>query len=90
MSHVVRNQSKLLARTRRIAGQLAAIEKALTEDAECTAILTQIAAVRGAVQGLLLEVLGEHLREHIAEEANSTVRENEVTNVVSLLRSYLK
>ena len=90
MSHVARNKSKLLARTRRIAGQLAAIERALIDDAECTAVLTQIAAVRGAVHGLLLEVLGDHLREHVAEEVNSEAREKEVDKVVSLLRSYMK
>lgn len=90
MSHIARNPSKLLARTRRIAGQIVAIEKALVGGAECSAVLTQIAAVRGAVQGLLYEVLGEHLREHVAEEANSELREKEVDHVVSLLRSYMK
>jgi len=59
MSHVVRNRAKLLARTRRIGGQLSAIERALTDGVECVAVLTQIAAVRGAVQGLLLEVLSD-------------------------------
>lgn len=90
MSHVPRNQSKLLARTRRIGGQVAAIEKALSDGAECSAVLTQIAAVRGAVQGLLLEVLGEHLRERVAEEASSDLREKEVAHVISLLRSYIR
>jgi len=89
MSHIVRNQAKLLARTRRIGGQLAAIERALADGTECSAVLTQIAAVRGAVQGLLLEVLGEHLQEHVAEEARNAVRKKEVANVVALLRSYM-
>lgn len=90
MSHVSTHQSKLLARTRRIGGQVSAIEKALTDGAECSAVLTQIAAVRGAVQGLLLEVLGEHLREHVAEEASSELREKEVAHVISLLRSFTR
>lgn len=90
MSHVVRYQSKLLARTRRIGGQISAIEKALTDGTECSAVLTQIAAVRGAVQGLLLEVLSGHLQEHVAEEPSSDLREKEVVNVVSLFRSYMK
>lgn len=90
MSHVIRNQSKLLARTRRIGGQVAAIEKALADGTECSAVLTQIAAVRGAVQGLLLEVLNGHLQEHIAEEPSRDLREKEVANVISLFRSYMK
>lgn len=40
MSHVVLNQSKLLARTRRISGQLAAVEKAIAEGVDCAAVLT--------------------------------------------------
>ncbi len=90
MSHVARNQAKLLARTRRIGGQLAAIERALADGAQCATVLTQIAAVRGAVQGLLLEVLSEHLHEHVAGEARRNRREKEAANVVALLRSYMK
>ena len=90
MSHIVRNQSKLLARTRRIGGQVAAIEKALAEGAECAAILTQVAAVRGAVQGLLLELMSEHLQEHVAEETRRDLRKKEIDTVMSLFRSYMK
>ncbi|MBK7209612.1 metal/formaldehyde-sensitive transcriptional repressor [Dokdonella sp.] len=90
MSHVVLNQSKLLARTRRISGQLAAVEKAIAEGVDCAAVLTQVAAVRGAVQGLLLEVLSEHLREHVANEPRAKLREEETANVISLFRTFMK
>ncbi len=90
MSHIPLARKKLLARTRRIQGQLAAIEKALSNDGDCTAVLTQIAAVRGAVQALLLEVLGDHLQEHVAMEADLIVREKEASDVMTLLRRHIK
>jgi DNA-binding FrmR family transcriptional regulator len=90
MSHVVHNQSKLLARTRRINGQLVAVEKAISAGADCAAVLTQVAAVRGAVQGLLLEVLSEHLREHVANEPKAKLREQETAHVISLFRTFMK
>ena len=90
MSHVTHDRKKLLARVRRLRGQVEALEKALAGEPECMATLTQIAAIRGATQGLMLEVLDGHLREHVAVERNATKREAEIANVQALLRSYFK
>ncbi|MGE4071068.1 MAG: metal/formaldehyde-sensitive transcriptional repressor [Lysobacterales bacterium] len=90
MAHVLHNKHKLLSRVRRIQGQTTALEKALISDTECSAVLTQIAAVRGAVQGLMIEVLDDHLREHLAAEEDLALRNEEVVLVMSLLRSYFK
>jgi DNA-binding FrmR family transcriptional regulator len=90
MSHVIKNKTRLLARTRRIQGQVNALEKALSEGAECIAVLTQITAVRGAVQGLMIEVLDDHLREHLSGEDDAAARDAEVTQVMGILRSYFK
>lgn len=50
MAHVIRERKKLLARVRRIAGQVAALETALEADAECTDVLVQAAAAKGAMR----------------------------------------
>ncbi|TQV29196.1 metal-sensing transcriptional repressor, partial [Xanthomonas perforans] len=52
MAHLNQDKSKLLARVRRIRGQVEGLEKALAQDVDCTALLTQVAAFRGAAQGL--------------------------------------
>ncbi|MGE7005650.1 metal-sensing transcriptional repressor [Sphingomonas sp. NPDC085925] len=52
MAHTISNKDQLLARVRRIAGQVAAIEKAIASEAGCATILHQVAGVRGAVGGL--------------------------------------
>jgi DNA-binding FrmR family transcriptional regulator len=90
MSHVARNKSKLLARARRIRGQVAALESAIETGSDCTSVLTQIAAVRGAVQGLMIEVLDDHLREHLSSQEDAGLRDEEVTAVMQILRSYFK
>ncbi len=91
MAHTQKYKKSLLARIRRIKGQAQALEGALDSEAECTAILQQIAAIRGAVNGLMMEVLDGHLREHLGTEALcATQREKEIDDVVSIFRSYLK
>jgi DNA-binding FrmR family transcriptional regulator len=88
MSHV-RHDKKLLARVRRIGGQVASLERALGGgEADCGAVLQQLAAVRGAVNGLILEVLQGHLRHHL--DTGEPAREAELAPVLAVLRSYLK
>ncbi len=90
MSHVSANKKKLVARIRRIRGQVEALEKSLDADPDCMAVLTQIAAVRGAAQGLMMEVLDGHLQEHLAEEPDRKKREEEIAGISAMLRSYFK
>lgn len=90
MSHVSANKKKLMARIRRIRGQVEALEKSLDADPDCMEVLTQIAAVRGATQGLMMEVLDGHLHEHLAEQPDKKKRAEEIAGVSALLRSYFK
>ncbi|MBO3273698.1 metal/formaldehyde-sensitive transcriptional repressor [Pseudomonas schmalbachii] len=91
MTHTIKNKRQLLARVRRIRGQATALETALEEGRDCLAILQQIAAVRGAVNGLMAEVMEGHIREHLAAEGlTAEERLEEVDQISSLLRSYLK
>jgi DNA-binding FrmR family transcriptional regulator len=91
MAHTIQNKKPLLARLRRIQGQAAALEKALDAESECGAVLQQIAAIRGAVNGLMGEVLEGHLREHLGrEQLSAKQRTDDVDEVISALRSYMK
>lgn len=93
MSHTVSGQRGLLARVRRIKGQAEALERLLQAgmDEDCTAVLQQIAAIRGAVNGLLAEVLEGELRDHVAApDLSPAQRQREVEQVVAILRRYLR
>lgn len=91
MAHTARDKKPLLTRIRRIKGQAEALEKAVTEEVDCVAVLQQIAAIRGAVNGLMTQVLEGHIREHLgADDVPLQQRQHDVEQVVQTLRSYLK
>lgn len=92
MSHTVREKSKLLARVRRIRGQVEALERALTTEKGCSEVLHQISAARGAMNGLMAEVLEDHIRTHIASPAIATdvERTQGADELIDVLRAYLR
>lgn len=91
MPHTIKSKKALLTRVRRIKGQADALEKALENGNECSAILQQIAAIRGAVNGLMAEVLEGHLREHLgSDDLPPRQRQEDLEQVVATLRSYLR
>ncbi|GKS85431.1 metal/formaldehyde-sensitive transcriptional repressor [Acidovorax sp. SUPP1855] len=91
MAHTIHGKKKLLARVRRIQGQAAALERALEQEADCMAVLQQIAAIRGAVNGLMAQVLEGHIVQHLGDPAApAQQRAQDVAAVASALRSYLK
>lgn len=91
MPHTIKEKKQLLTRVRRIKGQATALETALEQQTDCSAILQQIAAIRGAVNGLMAEVLEGHLREHLgADDIAPEQRREDLEQVVAVLRSYLR
>ncbi|MCU1259572.1 MAG: hypothetical protein JWO80_2457 [Bryobacterales bacterium] len=92
MAHTLEEKKRLLNRVRRIKGQVAAVEKALDHEAECSDILHNIAACRGAMDALMAEVIEGHIRFHILAEGGSATDEQTraAVDLVSALRAYLK
>ncbi len=90
MAHTVRDKAKLLARVKRMQGQMTALEKLLDTGTDCTGILQQIAAIRGAVNGLMAAVIEGHLVEHIVHEPKLEQREHDMDVVLQIIKSYLK
>jgi len=90
MAHL-NSQPELIARVRRIAGQLASVERALAEGPDCASVLQQVAAIRGAVNGLMDEILERHLREHVAApELSAEARAQGADEVIAAIRRYAK
>jgi DNA-binding FrmR family transcriptional regulator len=90
MAHTIANKEKLILRVKKIKGQLSSIEKALEEEKDCFKILQQISASRGAIQSLMGEVLDGHIKEHLGNHVSEEQREQEIANLASLLKSYLR
>jgi DNA-binding FrmR family transcriptional regulator len=92
MTHTVRNKSDLLARVRRIRGQVEALERALEAEKGCAEVMQQIAAVRGAANALMTEVIEEHVLTHIASPSitSNASRARGADELIGVVRAYMK
>lgn len=91
MSHTIREKTRLLNRTRRIRGQVEALERALEQERECGEVLRLIAAARGAMDSLMAEVLEGHIREHASASRQTTKQAMAAADdLISIVRAYLK
>jgi FrmR/RcnR family transcriptional regulator, repressor of frmRAB operon len=92
MTHTIRETQKLLARVRRLRGQIEAVERALEGEAGCEQVMHLIAGARGAMAGLMAEVVEDHVRTHLVDtEAHPGALNTEaVDELLELVRTYLK
>ncbi len=92
MTHTVRNRQKLLARIRRIRGQVESIERALDDEAGCETVMHLIAAVRGAANGLMAEVVEDHVRTHLVDAGRypDALNADAADALIDVVRTYLK
>ncbi len=90
MSHTIRDKARLIARVRRLKGQIEAIERALEADAACADVLQLVASVRGAVGGLTGELMEDHLREHVLGAESETERAVGAEELIEVIRTYLR
>ena len=91
MAHLSGPNADLVARVRRISGQVGAIDRALAAGQSCSTVLHLIAAVRGAVNGLLDEVVAEHLEAHVARAGLSDEeRHRGAEELMAAVRRYSK
>ncbi len=92
MSHTIRDQKKLMARVRRIRGQVEAIERALATEAGCDQVMHLIAGARGAMAGLMAEIVEDHVRTHLVDhEKHPGALDTEAAEqLLDVVRTYLK
>ncbi|GLV22213.1 transcriptional regulator [Sphingobium sp. TomMM35A] len=89
--HIIENRDKLLARVRRIAGQVGAIERQLGGEADCSETLQLVASVRGAVGSLMEELIEQHMRDHVARPGlTDAERQAASEEMLALIRRYGK
>jgi FrmR/RcnR family transcriptional regulator, repressor of frmRAB operon len=88
MSHTTREKLDLLNRTKKIVGQLEAVERALNGDETCADVLQRLAAARGAINSLMAELMEDHIRNHMPRNNKSS--EEATEDLVEIVRSYLK
>jgi DNA-binding FrmR family transcriptional regulator len=92
MSHTIRDQKKLLARVRRIRGQVEGIERALANEAGCGQVMHLIAGARGAMAGLMSEIVEDHVRSHLVdvEKHPGALKTEAAEQLLDVVRTYLR
>jgi len=91
LPEIAREKQKLLSRIRRLAGQVDAVQRSVTEGEECADILMLLAAIRGGVNSLMAEILEDHVRLHITHPNRAKESTEELTeDLIGLVRAYLK
>jgi DNA-binding FrmR family transcriptional regulator len=61
------SKDQLLARLRRVEGQVRGIEKMVDDDRYCIDVLTQISAIQAALDKVALGLLDEHVKHCVVE-----------------------
>jgi DNA-binding FrmR family transcriptional regulator len=90
--HTAREREKLIARVRRIRGQIEAVERAILEEKGCYDVLQTVTAARGALNSLVAEMIEDHIRFHVLdpEEKASAKRARAADELVDIVRAYVK
>ena len=92
MAHTTRQKAKLVARVRRLRGQVESVERALTREAECAEVMRLLAACRGAVSSLLAEVVEDHVKEHLVAPGSRKTggRAQAADELIDVVHSYFR
>jgi DNA-binding FrmR family transcriptional regulator len=82
---IPKSRPKLEARLKRVAGQVAGLQKMVAEDRYCVDILTQLAAVRSALDAIGIELLTNHVQHCVTgcAEAHPLAKEKSHAELVA-------
>lgn len=81
---------KCVTRINKMRGQLKGLERVILEDRGCVDIFQQAMAIKGAANALMASILKEHIESHLLNASTKAQREKEVSELLSILKSYFK
>jgi DNA-binding FrmR family transcriptional regulator len=92
MGHTIKEKAKLLARVRRVRGQIEAVERAVESEKGCAEVLHLVVAARGAMNSLMAEVIEDHIRMHVVDPTRERNRERAegAAELIEVVQAYLK
>ena len=80
---------RLVNRLSRVEGQIRGIKKMVEEDAYCTDILIQVAAVNAALNSFNKELLASHIKTCVAEDIRNG-KDETIDELVSTLQKLMR
>ncbi len=86
------SKDQLLARLRRVEGQIRGLQQMVEADRYCVDVLTQISAVTKALQSVAVGLVDDHLRHCVADAVAAGGREAEhkLTEATAAIERLLK
>jgi FrmR/RcnR family transcriptional regulator, repressor of frmRAB operon len=92
MSHTIEKKAEFLKRTRRVRGQIEAIERALEQEKGCSEVLHLVVAARGGMKSLMAELIADHVRTHVVDPSRerNSARAKGAEELIAVVQSYLK
>jgi FrmR/RcnR family transcriptional regulator, repressor of frmRAB operon len=87
-----RETEKLIARVRRIRGQIEGVERAILDKKDCYEVLRTVAAARGALNGLVAEIIEDHVRFDVLDPdvPPDEARARAVEELIDIVRTYVR
>ena len=83
-------KDQLLARLRRVEGQVRGVEKMVVEDRYCIDVLTQISAIQAALDKVALGLLDDHARHCMREGATDGKAEEMTAEMMAAIGRLMK
>jgi DNA-binding FrmR family transcriptional regulator len=87
------NKAAILARLKRIEGQVRGLQRMVDEDTYCIDVLTQVSASTKALQSVAVQLVDEHLRHcvaHAIESGDATHAEAKLAEATRAIERLVK
>lgn len=88
--HPPAEKRALQIRLRKIAGQIAAIERMVDEDRDCTDVLTQVVSVRKAIKSFAEVVIHQHTKDCIEHATDPKESQKMLRELLTVLERYVE
>jgi DNA-binding FrmR family transcriptional regulator len=88
--HPEEEKKSLKLRVRKVTGQLAAIERMIDDDRDCTEILTQVVSARKALKAFAELVIRLHAEQCIEGASNRTEGQRKLRDLLLVLQRYVE
>ena len=88
--HPEREKRSLIIRLRKIRGQVEAIERLVTEDADCTEVLNQVISARNSLKSFGDEVIHGHVHDCIDNVQNRPQARRNLRSLIVVLERYVR
>jgi len=83
------DKDRLLARLKRIEGQVRGLHRMVDQDTYCIDVLTQVSATTRALEQVALLLLGEHVRHCVAQDVRDG-SEDKINEAMGAIERLLK